>query len=116
MEGEENKINSRQKGLEGTLEEFKVTTDGLDGHVDPCVICLDAISERAFASPCHHHSFDFLCLVSWLQERPACPLCLWTPAESSCGKRSWLIGAQATPRCAKWSTIKRHRRTSKYTK
>ena len=27
------------------------------------------------ASPCRHSSFDFVCLVSWLQERSACPLC-----------------------------------------
>ena len=27
------------------------------------------------ATPCRHSSFDFLCLVSWLQERSACPLC-----------------------------------------
>lgn len=45
------------------------------GHSNPCVICLDSISERAIASPCRHHSFDFLCLVSWLQESPTCPLC-----------------------------------------
>ena len=40
-----------------------------------CVICLSAVSERAVATPCRHSSFDFLCLISWLQERSACPLC-----------------------------------------
>lgn len=45
------------------------------GNSNPCVICLDPISEQAVASPCRHHSFDFLCLVSWLQESPTCPLC-----------------------------------------
>ena len=80
MEGDEHKTSIGQKMLKGTLEE-----EGLNSHVDPCVICLDAVSERAFASPCHHHSFDFLCLVSWLQERPVCPLCLWTPAEPFVG-------------------------------
>lgn len=45
------------------------------GNSSPCVICLDFVSERAVASPCHHQSFDFLCLVSWLQESPTCPLC-----------------------------------------
>lgn len=44
-------------------------------HFDPCVICLDAVSERAVASPCRHESFDFLCLVSWLQKSSTCPLC-----------------------------------------
>lgn len=53
-----------------TLEEAEAT-----GHSNPCVICLDFISERAVASPCRHHSFDFLCLMSWLQESPTCPLC-----------------------------------------
>ncbi len=39
-----------------------------------CVICLDVISERAVASPCRH-SFDFHCLLTWLEERSTCPLC-----------------------------------------
>jgi hypothetical protein len=45
------------------------------GSPEPCTICLEPISERAVASPCNHLSFDFLCLVSWLQERSVCPLC-----------------------------------------
>ena len=43
--------------------------------IEQCVICLSTISEQAIATPCRHSSFDFLCLVSWLQERSACPLC-----------------------------------------
>lgn len=48
-----------------------------DEHVshDACTICLERISERAIAAPCNHCSFDFVCLVSWLQEQPKCPLC-----------------------------------------
>ena len=42
-------------------------------YVEPCVICLEPITERAI-TPCNHH-FDFLCLVSWLQEHNSCPLC-----------------------------------------
>ncbi|KAF2738303.1 hypothetical protein EJ04DRAFT_417702, partial [Polyplosphaeria fusca] len=42
---------------------------------DACVICLEDITERAITAPCNHCTFDFLCLVSWLQERPTCPLC-----------------------------------------
>jgi hypothetical protein len=42
---------------------------------DVCTICLDPISDRAVASPCNHLSFDFVCLVSWLQEQSTCPLC-----------------------------------------
>lgn len=44
-------------------------------HEDICVICLDSISERAIAVPCNHADFDFICLVSWLQDHPQCPLC-----------------------------------------
>ena len=43
--------------------------------IETCVICLSTISERAVATPCRHSSFDFLCFISWLQERSACPLC-----------------------------------------
>ncbi|KAK3689619.1 hypothetical protein B0T22DRAFT_499287 [Podospora appendiculata] len=42
---------------------------------DCCVICLDTISEPCTALPCSHAHFDFLCLLSWLQQRPSCPLC-----------------------------------------
>ena len=47
----------------------------LHGTADTCTICLEVISERAVAVPCNHLTFDFLCLVSWLQERSTCPLC-----------------------------------------
>lgn len=43
---------------------------------DNCVICLSDITECAVASPCNHCTFDFICLVSWLQQRPTCPLCM----------------------------------------
>ncbi len=39
------------------------------------MICLERISEQAVAQPCKHASFDFLCLISWLQEQSSCPLC-----------------------------------------
>lgn len=70
MEGEQ---AIRQRVLQNTIEEVKAGQD--EGRADPCVICLEPVSERAVASPCRHYSFDFLCLVSWLQERSACPLC-----------------------------------------
>ncbi|KAJ4983344.1 RING finger domain protein [Stagonosporopsis vannaccii] len=51
-------------------------TEGNDTESeDACVICLSGITERAITSPCNHYSFDFVCLVSWLQERSTCPLC-----------------------------------------
>ncbi len=66
----------RRAVLNSTLVEFKATTDDIDSPTDPCVICLDCVSERAIAIPCRHSDFDFLCLLSWLQERSTCPLCL----------------------------------------
>jgi hypothetical protein len=42
---------------------------------DCCVICLDRISERAQSIPCGHKSFDYVCLLSWLEHRTTCPLC-----------------------------------------
>lgn len=51
------------------------TTSNQTHGEETCTICLEPISERAVATPCNHLTFDFLCLVSWLQERPNCPLC-----------------------------------------
>ncbi|KAI8287421.1 putative RING finger protein [Colletotrichum sp. SAR11_57] len=42
---------------------------------DCCVICLDQITEGCEAQPCHHRNFDYLCLVTWLEQQAACPLC-----------------------------------------
>jgi hypothetical protein len=64
--------------LRATLAEISSrsgTTNGDEEAPDCCVICLDTISEKAEAQPCKHSSFDFLCLISWLQERASCPLC-----------------------------------------
>lgn len=44
-------------------------------HIDHCVICLCPVTERAIAVPCNHSSFDFVCLVNWLEHRSTCPLC-----------------------------------------
>ena len=46
-----------------------------DSTEDTCVICLSQVTERAITVPCNHYTFDFICLVSWLQERSSCPLC-----------------------------------------
>ncbi|KAI0516900.1 hypothetical protein F5B22DRAFT_605432 [Xylaria bambusicola] len=40
-----------------------------------CVICLDSITEACEARPCRHQNFDYLCLLSWLERSPKCPLC-----------------------------------------
>lgn len=63
---------------------LQTTLDGITSHnstaedasfENPCVICLERISEKAVACPCGHSNFDFLCLVSWTYEQPKCPLC-----------------------------------------
>lgn len=51
------------------------TTPGSSKDEDSCVICLSSLTERAVAVPCNHCVFDFICLVSWLQQRATCPLC-----------------------------------------
>lgn len=47
-----------------------------EAAANPCVICLDVIAEPGIAIPCGHANFDFLCLLSWLEQRPSCPLCM----------------------------------------
>ncbi|KAI9847227.1 MAG: hypothetical protein M1838_000987 [Thelocarpon superellum] len=55
---------------------------------ESCVICLEGISEAATAQPCGHASFDFLCLISWLQENATCPLCKATISSVCYDRRS----------------------------
>ncbi|EAW09499.1 RING finger domain protein [Aspergillus clavatus NRRL 1] len=64
----------QQKILQKTLQEVAQEDDG-DDVSNPCVICLEAVTEPAIAVPCTHANFDFLCLVSWLEQRRSCPLC-----------------------------------------
>ncbi|KAK2857304.1 hypothetical protein FQN49_004833 [Arthroderma sp. PD_2] len=47
--------------------------DGEDAR--PCVICLDKVEKAGTTIPCKHASFDLQCLLIWLGQRPACPLC-----------------------------------------
>jgi hypothetical protein len=68
-------LDSRPKILETTLAEVSSRQEGKDADENCCVICLERISEQAAAQPCKHDSFDFLCLISWLQEQSSCPLC-----------------------------------------
>ncbi|KAJ5624115.1 Zinc finger RING-type [Penicillium lagena] len=66
-------VDLRQEILQRTLQE--VAHEELESVANPCVICLDSITEPGVAVPCNHANFDFLCLVSWLEQRPNCPLC-----------------------------------------
>jgi hypothetical protein len=61
--------------LERTLQEIQRTSQPSEESVEVCVICLEAISEKAEAIPCHHANFDFVCLLSWLETASSCPLC-----------------------------------------
>ncbi|KAJ5918095.1 hypothetical protein N7454_010470 [Penicillium verhagenii] len=61
----------QQEILQKTLREVGEE----EREVDPCVICLESITEPSIAKPCNHTNFDFLCLVSWLEQQPNCPLC-----------------------------------------
>ncbi|KAL4897768.1 hypothetical protein BDV59DRAFT_49547 [Aspergillus ambiguus] len=67
-------VDLQQEILQRTLQE--VAHDQPNDEVaNPCVICLEPVSETAIAVPCRHANFDFLCLLSWLEQRRSCPLC-----------------------------------------
>jgi len=68
-------LDTRSKILQTTLAEISSRQENNDSEENCCVICLERITELAVAQPCKHESFDFLCLISWLQERATCPLC-----------------------------------------
>ncbi|KAK0113772.1 hypothetical protein ONS95_014022 [Cadophora gregata] len=75
-------IDTRSQILQTTLAEISAARkddptegDGEDEDETCCVICLERVSDQAVAQPCQHASFDFLCLISWLQEQSSCPLC-----------------------------------------
>ncbi|KAJ5970762.1 uncharacterized protein N7479_000680 [Penicillium vulpinum] len=65
-------VDLRQEILQRTLQEV---ADEEKEAANPCVICLDNITEPCVAQPCNHANFDFLCLVSWIEQQPKCPLC-----------------------------------------
>ncbi|THC88457.1 hypothetical protein EYZ11_012098 [Aspergillus tanneri] len=66
-------VDIQQEILQRTLQE--VVQEENDEVANPCVICLEPVSESALAVPCQHANFDFLCLMSWLEQRRTCPLC-----------------------------------------
>lgn len=68
-------VDVRQEILHKTLQEVAQEDNG-DELANPCVICLEAITEPAVTVPCAHANFDFLCIVSWLEQRRNCPLCM----------------------------------------
>jgi Ring finger domain len=73
MDNEEE--DARSQTLKVTLKEISFRENGASEEGNCCVICLERITELAIAQPCKHESFDYLCLISWLEEQPSCPLC-----------------------------------------
>ncbi|KAL8844513.1 MAG: hypothetical protein Q9205_000055 [Flavoplaca limonia] len=69
---EEQDNNTYDKILTDTVVQVGETLHCAEEASQPCVICLQTISEQALCKPCRHASFDFLCLISWLQERSTC--------------------------------------------
>ncbi|KAI0531565.1 hypothetical protein GGR58DRAFT_229478 [Xylaria digitata] len=63
----------RQQILQTTLQQ--ISSQEASGATECCVICLANLAEPCEALPCRHNNFDYLCLVTWLERRPACPLC-----------------------------------------
>ncbi|KAF2166282.1 hypothetical protein M409DRAFT_23473 [Zasmidium cellare ATCC 36951] len=64
--------------MDGQPDDFKIKGAAAIKRThtpETCTICLEPITERAVAAPCNHLTFDFICLVSWLQEQSTCPLC-----------------------------------------
>ncbi|KAI1808640.1 hypothetical protein F4811DRAFT_548643 [Daldinia bambusicola] len=64
--------------LQNTLAEIASSTKRSEAdnpNETCCVICLDSVTEVCEARPCSHRNFDYLCLLSWLEQQSKCPLC-----------------------------------------
>ncbi|KAF5673019.1 RING finger domain-containing protein [Fusarium heterosporum] len=72
METDQNANDLQRQVLQSTLDEIATRTEDA---TDCCVICLESITEACEAVPCQHRNFDYLCLLSWLEQSPKCPLC-----------------------------------------
>jgi len=60
----ENNTPDHERGLQAAVSQ-----------PDPCSICLEPITDRAIPAPCNHHTFDYMCLLTWLQNSTCCPMC-----------------------------------------
>ncbi|KAF4972904.1 hypothetical protein FZEAL_9484 [Fusarium zealandicum] len=72
MEADQPNDDLQRQVLQSTLDEIAIRQED---DTDCCVICLEGITEVCEAVPCQHRNFDFLCLLSWLEQSPKCPLC-----------------------------------------
>ncbi|KAI0023993.1 hypothetical protein F4780DRAFT_687095 [Xylariomycetidae sp. FL0641] len=78
MEPEVSTSDIQSKVLQNTLAEVASRNPSAaegDKNETCCVICLDSITEVCEARPCQHRHFDYLCLLSWLEQQKNCPLC-----------------------------------------
>ncbi|KAK3946364.1 hypothetical protein QBC46DRAFT_369592 [Diplogelasinospora grovesii] len=73
MDTEPNTEDLRSQVLQNTLQQISSLSS--EGATECCVICLGDIVEQCEAQPCRHRNFDYLCLITWLEEHPTCPLC-----------------------------------------
>lgn len=63
-----------RKILQNTLQEVAAREES-ENATKCCVICLDTVSDACELLPCGHDSFDYLCILNWLYDKPLCPLC-----------------------------------------
>ncbi|UKZ87259.1 uncharacterized protein TrAFT101_003066 [Trichoderma asperellum] len=63
-----------RKVLQNTLQEVAAREQS-DNATKCCVICLDTVSDVCELLPCGHDSFDYVCILNWLYDKPLCPLC-----------------------------------------
>ncbi|KAH8130918.1 hypothetical protein FP744_10004238 [Trichoderma asperellum] len=63
-----------RKVLQNTLQEV-AAREQPDNATKCCVICLDTVSDVCELLPCGHDSFDYVCILNWLYDKPLCPLC-----------------------------------------
>ncbi|KAI1207808.1 uncharacterized protein F4807DRAFT_433399 [Annulohypoxylon truncatum] len=78
MDTDAGTFDIRAKILQNTLAEVASTRNPAQSDTPNetcCVICLDNITEVCEARPCSHRNFDYLCLLSWLEQQTKCPLC-----------------------------------------
>lgn len=63
----------RPQVLQHALQQISSLEDAVS--TECCIICLSDLADKCEALPCRHCNFDFLCLVTWLEQRAVCPLC-----------------------------------------
>ncbi|KAI2471120.1 hypothetical protein F4781DRAFT_388136 [Annulohypoxylon bovei var. microspora] len=78
MDADSDTTDIQSKILQNTLVEVASSRNQAESdnpNETCCVICLDNITEVGEARPCSHRNFDYICLLSWLEQQTKCPLC-----------------------------------------